>query len=92
MGQYTLMLLKINGRIVALLLVVMKLLLATFVPTGLRLTEFLLDSLSQMRMDMLRQMVFTIKSFATFSASVDLVRSVNDGVPLQMFLLYTNNN
>jgi len=87
MGQDTLMLLKINGRVVALLLVMMKLLLPTFVSTGLRLTEFLLDSLCQMRMNMLRQMVFAIKSFATFSATVDLVRSVNDGVPLQMFLL-----
>lgn len=84
-GQDTLMLLKIYCRIIALLLVVMKLLLPTFVPTGLRLTEFLFDSFSQMRMNMLRQMVFTIESFATFRASVDLVGSVNDRVPLQMF-------
>lgn len=49
------MLLKVDGSIVALLLLVLvKLLLSTFVTARLRLTEFLLNSLSQVRMDMLR--------------------------------------
>lgn len=44
-----------------------------------------------MRVDVLGQVVLAVEALAALGAPVDLVRAVDDRVPLQMFLHETTN-
>ena len=75
------MLLDVDRRTVARLL-----LLARRFTGGLLGAQLLFDPLGQMRVNVLGQVVLPIETLAAFGTPVHLVRTVNDRVPLQMFL------
>lgn len=73
MRQYALMLLNVDGGIVVIVL--LPLLLSAF---PWLLAKLLLNSLGQMGVNVLGQVILTIKTFTTFGASMHFISSMND--------------
>ena len=82
MRQNALMLLNVDGGIVFIVL------LPSF---SWLLAELLLDPLGNVGVNVLGQVILAIETFTTFGTSVHFISSMNDRVPLQVFLINNGN-
>jgi hypothetical protein len=82
MRQNALMLLNVDGGIVVIVL------LPSF---PWLLAELLLDPLGNVGVNVLGQVILAIETFTTFGTSMHFISSMNDRVPLQVFLSNNGN-